>query len=1047
MVNETTDRADESTPPGIARVAYVCALFPKLSELFVVREIEELARQGCTPMVFSLLKPRGERLGERTVPTGVRVVHARDGLALVGAHVGEFLRAPVRYLASLGRVVGPALMAPKQFPEALYVYTLAVGWAGELRRSGVEHLHAHFAGAATTATWAMSRLTGIPFGFTAHANDIYVCPYALCRKMRDAVYTVTVTEHNRGHMLRVCGQSGGDVVVLPTGLAEEPMPTARPEAGLIVSVGRLVAKKGFADLVQAMAMLKTRNIDCQCVIAGEGPERGALESLIDRHGLADRVTLLGERTGEEVHALLARATIFALPCVIARDGDRDGLPHSIMEAMAMGVPVVSTRVAGIPELVEHGVSGMLVAPGAAEELAAALGGLLGDGGRRAMLAEGGRRAVRRHCYLPDIVGRLRGLFHAELLRRAAVMVCLYSGLAPVAWAGELFPDPTLQEPQKHVRSYHNFGKSDPIIGWIGSVEPGRVRAESKDREPGARIGMRTLPIPMGTGDYRARLSVSARGVLRSGFYAILVSGDEQELFQTQEIFGPAGDFDRDIDLYITVQPEHARKKAALLLYAFHDGGGSMDLKGVSLVEAEGTERSIAPRRTIKPLFHQLRLSEPLFGAPFRPADDSLLPGERRYASAATSGTLYRLSNRDVAASWEMGIVAPTPYWLDPIETAGEEMEVVGLREGAAAPGVEPLPPLPADRNAYLFYYGAYRYGKKARDLKRDLSEFQALRGQGITGLAFWDDYGLDFHSFLDGKPLDGSYMVEMAKLYREAGFTAPMLFTLFGGIERGRVAWKSADEGEMREYLEQVRPWIDQTRAVLGEVELWVCPVDEPDDLDRQSRAMRVANLWPTVMGDTPMFATVNWQSARRLGSSVKLIAGAGSIPDFAEARKLGIAGGYCSLDSMLPPLTYRWLGGVYTWASGNRLQAYWHHESIAGRLASDIDGHMPDYLARNPETGGPTVAFSQLQEGLMDLRLLLALEQRAATNPDAAQRISPFLEDLRARALPTDRLAAPWDVPETYHQVLQQARLLWRETNGEAAAQAATESSSVGKP
>ncbi|MBI1291996.1 glycosyltransferase [bacterium] len=1009
------------------RVAYICARFPKLSEVFVARELEELRAQGVQAEVYSLLS--GEQGGmSPEVP-----VQGRPSLTrMIGNHLRELASHPVGYLRALGIALSAIGGGPRELAEGVYLFAVSGSWAGAIRSSGVSRIHAHFAGAPTTAAWLVSTMTGLPFSFTSHANDIFVKPWALNAKIEYSTHVVTVTEYNRRHLAKLCPGAEGKLHVLPTGLPSDEMASASErsvEPGFVLAVGRLVPKKGFAALIEAFALLREKGTVARCVIVGDGPERHRLSALVKTLNLTDCVELLGARGNSEVADLLGRAAVFALPCRIAADGDRDGLPHSIMEAMAAGVPVVSTRVVGIPELVEDGVSGLLVEPDDGAALADAIERLVTDRQLAARLAAAGKVRVREVCDLTSIVARLKALFSTATLRSVGVAFLLGGLTVGPAMAAELFPDPDLKTPEKFLRPYSNFGKSDPVIGWKSRIEAGRAVVTGDQRQPAARVGVRTVPVPLGTGDYLAKIRVKGSGIRRLGLYAILVDASDNAL-ATQELVGPAGDFDSEFAMGLTVQPEQAKVEARVILYVFHDGVGTFEVTHISIDDAIGAERKVAPRRDLKPIFQRLVLPGPLFSADFPSSNTALLPGERRFVDGAVSADgaeLFTMSNREVALSWEMGVEAPTPFWLTPTESPAPGDHVVSRVTGIPSAGVEALPPLPAERGVYLFYYGAYRYGKKPRDLKKDAAALAKLREDGVTGIGFWDDYGLDLHRLQEGKALDGSYMVTMAEEYKKAGFTSPMLFWVLGGLERGRVAWTSGSEEEMRLYIEALKPWIAQAREKLGDIPLWVCPADEPDDTDRQALALKQATLWNSMMDGVPNFNTTNWQTARRLAGNTHLVLGSGSLPSFEEAAKLKVDMSYCSLDANLPPIRYRYLGGVYTWASGIPSQGYWHAESIAGKITSDLDGHLVDFVARENSGERLGVCYAQLLNGVEDLRLLCALEQKASSSGPHAAAIRAFLEGIRASVIPTDRLAAPWNDAAHYETVFGKGRELWR--------------------
>lgn len=361
-------------------IGYVLKRFPRLSQTFVLNELLALQRQGVRLTVIALRRsdePHG-RYAE--------------------------LRAPVHYLSERGDA------SAERATQAAQVACL-------VRQHGITHLHAHFATRATDVASLASEATGVPFSFTAHAHDIFhvkVDQAALAATMERASFVVTVSDYNRRYLEGLLRREGreGRVVRLYNGVdLGELRPKASPrEPWLIAAVGRLIAKKGFTHLVEAVRLLRATGHPARCIIVGEGEVREALERQIAAAGLDESITLLGARPPAEVARLVGRAATFALPCVVGADGDRDGMPTVLLEAMALGTPVVSTEVAGIPELVRHERTGLLVPEGDPVRLAAALARILED----ARLGERLRAAaLARVCADFDLdanVARLRGLF-------------------------------------------------------------------------------------------------------------------------------------------------------------------------------------------------------------------------------------------------------------------------------------------------------------------------------------------------------------------------------------------------------------------------------------------------------------------------------------------------------------------------------------------------------------------------------------------------------------------------------------------------------------
>ncbi|MFZ2650307.1 MAG: glycosyltransferase family 4 protein, partial [Burkholderiaceae bacterium] len=296
-----------------------------------------------------------------------------------------------------------------------------------LRAGDVGHLHGHFCHGVATITWLASRMTGIGFSFTAHAKDIYqgeLNPGRLLeRKMGAARFVATCTCAN-AQVLRVRHERPDEVHAIYHGLdtdwfapANEPTAARQGEAPLILAVGRFVEKKGFDHLVQACARLRDHGTPFRCVIVGEkGSAFDAIDSLIGVCGLRAQVQLRSAVAQDELRRIYAQASVFALPCQIMEDGDRDGFPNVLAEAMAMGVPVVSTRISGIPEFIDDGVHGLLVEPRDADALAQALQRVIEDDALRQRLARAGRQRICERFDSRRTTVALRDLFARELAR-------------------------------------------------------------------------------------------------------------------------------------------------------------------------------------------------------------------------------------------------------------------------------------------------------------------------------------------------------------------------------------------------------------------------------------------------------------------------------------------------------------------------------------------------------------------------------------------------------------------------------------------------------
>ncbi|MGH8900580.1 MAG: glycosyltransferase [Egibacteraceae bacterium] len=372
-------RPPESGTQG--RVGIVVRSFPRLSQTFVLSEILALERLGLELEVFALTDPH-EPITQPEV-------------AAVRAPIHYLQAVPTVSLRALGYLARRATQAPGYAAASrLACLGQAAHLAGLVRDRQVRHLHAHFAHDPTLVALLASLETGVPFSFTAHARDLYQVPRpALADRAARATHVVTCCQANADY-LAVAAPAAAARVIFHGVDVERFRPGGPAEPGLIVSIGRLVEKKGFAVLLAACQRLAAREF--RCVIYGDGPLRAELAAQIDRLGLAGRVSLAGACTQRELAGVLQRAEVFAFTPLQGADGDRDGIPNVLLEAMASGLAVVSTAVGGVGEAVQHGVNGLLAEPGDADAVAGHLAALLeDDGGRRRLGAAARQTAVER----------------------------------------------------------------------------------------------------------------------------------------------------------------------------------------------------------------------------------------------------------------------------------------------------------------------------------------------------------------------------------------------------------------------------------------------------------------------------------------------------------------------------------------------------------------------------------------------------------------------------------------------------------------------------
>ncbi|HEY5109173.1 MAG TPA: glycosyltransferase [Acidimicrobiales bacterium] len=412
------------TAPGT--VCYLTKRFPRLSETFILDEILGLEAHGVPLRLFAVADPGESHVQPDVGKVRGTVVYLRRGAGAGAAvrdharflrgHATLFRRDPRRWSRTAWT------MATRERSMALARHFLeAGGMAREMERVDGVHLHAAFAHGPASIAYYVHQLTGVPFSFAAHAKDLYLSsPPVLAMKIEASTFVLACSQSATSELRRIAvaeaarrGTSGDvadKVILAPHGVDVERFhPGGRSDgvdhegsAGLrIVAVGRLVPKKGYPVLLDALADLARRKVDVECRIVGGGDLRDALAARVAALGLEGVVTFLGSRTQTEVLDEYREADVFVQASVITDDGDRDGIPNSVLEAMACGLPVVATEVAGIPEVVHDGTTGLLVRP-EPRLLADALQSLAEDPRLRARLGDDARRLVvaryaRRTC--------------------------------------------------------------------------------------------------------------------------------------------------------------------------------------------------------------------------------------------------------------------------------------------------------------------------------------------------------------------------------------------------------------------------------------------------------------------------------------------------------------------------------------------------------------------------------------------------------------------------------------------------------------------------
>ncbi|HKP82567.1 MAG TPA: glycosyltransferase [Pyrinomonadaceae bacterium] len=500
-------------------VAYVLKGFPRLSEMFIASEIYRLEQMGQELKLYVLTPPDESMRHEivdriRTKPNYLPATTSLSTTRLLPwlrKNLPDFLPGIGRVLwhhpkgtaCAAGAALAQSLRARPRFwsiPKKQYVkeFLRATALADRLSRvPEVYHLHAHFSHGTTTVTWLASLITGLPFSFTAHAKDIYcesLNPAGLLsRKMNAAEFVVTCTEANQKYLQRF---SSTPVHCVYHGLNADFSRLLREQVSVpkrnghlrVLAVGRLVAKKGFDTLIEACAILKNAGVSFETLIIGEsGEHETELRNRIAHHGLETHIHLAGPRTQAQLLREYQQATVFCLPCRVLKNGDRDGIPNVLMEAMSCGLPVVTTDVSGIPELIRNGVNGLLVPPDDPEAMAGALQRLFHDPLFAKSLGNEAVKTIDENFDGEQTTKELANLFGAtKTIRERSVLARFLKAFGPDLWAhrgplawsyflrtlaigAALFAPWPLKLIIDHVITSHSVPRPDQMVLWLAGL--------------------------------------------------------------------------------------------------------------------------------------------------------------------------------------------------------------------------------------------------------------------------------------------------------------------------------------------------------------------------------------------------------------------------------------------------------------------------------------------------------------------------------------------------------------------------------------------------
>lgn len=401
--NHKAQRTTDAAPNP--KLAYLMSRFPKISETFILFEILEMEKLGARVEVYPLLRERQP------------VMHPEAEKICARAHFLPFfswgilqtnfyfmLTKPVRYFAALFEVLFGTMRHLNFFFGALAYWPKAVAFAFNMRQQGITHMHAHFCNHPTLATFIIHRLTGIPYSFIAHGSDLHKNRTMLNKKVAASAFALTVSKFNLKVLHSACDElSRKKTRILHCGIDPEIFlpknKTASSSKLRIICVASFEEVKGHKHLVEACRILREQRIDFICDLIGDGPRRAAVTEQINAARLEEQVIVHGSMKRNDVVSMLTQADVKVLASVPTAEGKREGVPVVLMEAMACALPVISSELSGIPELVEHERTGILLQPGDAQGLARGLQRLHNDPELRQRMGAAGREKVLREYNL------------------------------------------------------------------------------------------------------------------------------------------------------------------------------------------------------------------------------------------------------------------------------------------------------------------------------------------------------------------------------------------------------------------------------------------------------------------------------------------------------------------------------------------------------------------------------------------------------------------------------------------------------------------------
>ena len=381
------------------RVAYIMSRFPKITETFILYEMIEQENRGIAIELYPLLRERQSVAHPEAIAWTKRAnFHPFISLKIVQANLYFLMKNPIKYVKTFFKLMIGTAGSRKFFVGSLGIFPKSVRFAREMQQKGVTHVHAHFCNHPATAAFIINRLTDIPYSYTAHGSDLHVDRTMLDVKTKYAAFCIAVSEFNKNIIIDECGEwARAKIKVIHCGIDPSvfapPAITRRDDCFRIICVASHEEVKGHKYLIEACKSLFERGIKFRCDLIGDGPLRAENERLIKELKLEKSIIVHGLKKRLDIVQMMNQADVKVLPSVQTANGKKEGIPVVLMESMAMGIPVISSQLSGIPELIENNVDGLLTRPGIVLELVEALLNLKNNKSESTKFSENGRRKV------------------------------------------------------------------------------------------------------------------------------------------------------------------------------------------------------------------------------------------------------------------------------------------------------------------------------------------------------------------------------------------------------------------------------------------------------------------------------------------------------------------------------------------------------------------------------------------------------------------------------------------------------------------------------